>query len=126
MTRLRRGCAIALVAAAALVGCNLVLGIQEQPLRAVAEDAGSDADEGGRPVVESCTRDQDCVAPNACYTPHCDPILGACTYALCEARDRTCAMGVCDTCQGETNGFTYARLVGSRMMLLCKRCDGAP
>ena len=34
-------------------------------------------------------------------------------------------IGVCDTCQGETNGFTYARQVGARMMLLCESCDKA-
>lgn len=96
----RRALAIASVLSVVLVGCNLVFGIEEQPRRAVPDDASGgegDAPEAGRPALETCTRDQDCVAPNGCYTPHCDTILGACTYALCEAKGRTCAMGVCDT-----------------------------
>lgn len=81
----------------ALVGCNLVLGIEEQPLRSDSEDArGGDA-AYARPIIELCTKDEDCIAPNACLTPHCDTTIGACTYALCEAKDRTCAMGACDT-----------------------------
>ena len=43
-----------------------------------------------------CTADVDCVAPNACYTAHCDLVLGACTYALCEAKGRACSAGHCD------------------------------
>lgn len=94
----RRALAIAIVLAAALLGCNLVFGIEDQGVRPAPEDAGSDADadEGGG-AFEACTRDQDCVAPNGCYTPHCDTVLGACTFALCEARDRACAIGTCDT-----------------------------
>lgn len=83
-----------------VAACNTVLGIDEQGARPVPDDAGSDSREeteaGARPALERCTRDVDCVAPNACYTPHCDTVLGACTYALCEAKDRTCAKGVCD------------------------------
>ena len=92
--RARRAVASAL--AGMVAGCNLVFGIEEQPLRAVPDDASSDVVEAGRPTLETCTRDQDCIPPNACYTPHCDTVLRACTYALCEAKDRTCAMGVCD------------------------------
>lgn len=91
--------ALALVSglAGALLGCNLVFGIEEQPVRAAPQDASAGADgAGGRPALEPCTRDGDCVAPNGCYTPHCDAVLGACTYALCEAKGRTCAMGTCD------------------------------
>jgi hypothetical protein len=83
-----------------LAACNVVLGIDEQGARPVPDDAASDAKDeaegGARPALERCTRDVDCVAPNACYTPHCDTVLGACTYALCEAKGRTCAKGVCD------------------------------
>lgn len=82
----------------AVAGCNLVLDIEEQPVRP-SPDAGADgAGESNvsRPAFEACTRDLDCIAPNGCYTPHCDTVLGACTYALCEAKDRTCAKGVCD------------------------------
>jgi hypothetical protein len=92
-----RALAAALGLAAVVVGCNLVFGIEEQPLRGGPEDAGDEDGEAGRPALETCTRDQDCIPPNACYTPHCDTVLGACTYALCEAKDRTCAMGTCDT-----------------------------
>ncbi len=81
--------------AVALVGCNLVFGIEERPLRAGPDEADGGG-EGGRPPLETCTRDQDCAPPNGCYTPHCDAVLGACTYALCEAKGRTCAMGTCD------------------------------
>jgi hypothetical protein len=80
--------------ASALVGCNLIFGIEEQPLR--PDDAGSDAPPEARGAFEGCSKDSDCLAPNACYTPHCDSVLGACTYALCEAKDRTCAVGTCD------------------------------
>ncbi|CAN5786028.1 hypothetical protein BH11MYX4_BH11MYX4_35970 [soil metagenome] len=101
---LRRALALASVLAAALLGCNLVFGIEDQGVRPVPEDAGADGDEGVH-ELEACTRDQDCVAPNGCYTPHCDTVLGACTYALCEAKDRTCTIGTCDTrtfpCSGE-------------------------
>jgi hypothetical protein len=95
---LRRALGVFFTLAGMLVGCNLVFGIEEQPLRGVLEDAsteGGEAEAGPGPL-ESCTRDQDCVAPNGCYTPHCDTVLGACTYALCEAKGRTCAMGTCD------------------------------
>ena len=80
-----------------LSGCNAILGIEEQGLR---PDAGDDGDAGppdaSRPAFERCSADSDCIAPNACYTPHCDRVLGACTYALCEAKGETCAMGQCD------------------------------
>jgi hypothetical protein len=95
----RRGAVGALAAAAALLaiaGCNLVLGIEEQPLRPSAEDAGPEVVRAQRPAFEACAHDIDCVAPNGCYTPHCDAVLGACTYALCEAKDRACAKGTCD------------------------------
>ena len=94
---MRRGTkpvASVLGAFALLVGCNAVLGIEEQPTRA-PDDAATEA-EAGRVSLEHCAHDSDCVAPNGCYTPHCDTVLGACTYALCEAKDRTCAAGVCD------------------------------
>jgi hypothetical protein len=96
----RRLIATLIAVGATLAACNAVLGIEEQGARHVPDDAGLDANgegEGGaRPALERCTRDLDCVAPNGCYTPHCDTVLGACTYALCEAKDRTCAKGVCD------------------------------
>jgi hypothetical protein len=85
---------------ATLVACNVVLGIDEQGVRPI-EDAGADAveepDSAPRPSFEACTRDADCIAPNGCYTPHCDTVLGACTYALCEAKGKACAKGTCDT-----------------------------
>jgi hypothetical protein len=93
----------AMVIGGTLAGCNLVLGIEEQEARSVPDEAGSgDATnegsaEAGRQTIEKCAVDTDCVAPNACYTPHCDTVLGACTYALCEAKGRTCAMGACNT-----------------------------
>lgn len=83
-----------------LAGCNLVFGITEDGLR-VADDAGieaaPDVQQQERPPLEPCTRDVDCVPPNGCYTPHCDTVVGACTYALCEAKGKTCAMGTCNT-----------------------------
>jgi len=86
------------LAAGSLAACNLLLGIEEQDARPVPDDAGdAEAEAAARPSFEACTRDVDCVAPNGCYTPHCDTVLGACTYALCETKDRTCARGVCDT-----------------------------
>ena len=91
---LRRAFAIASVLAGALFGCNLVFGIEDQGTRPAPDEAGAD---GGPQTFEACTRDQDCKAPNGCYTPHCDTVLGACTYALCEAKDRSCAIGTCDT-----------------------------
>jgi hypothetical protein len=88
----------AMLVAAMLVACNALLGIEEQDARPVPDEAGeAEAEAGARPAFEACTRDVDCVAPNGCYTPHCDTVLGACTYALCETKDRTCARGVCDT-----------------------------
>src|SRR4051794_23482181 len=83
-----------------LASCNLVFGIEEQGARSPSDgaDASDDgANEGGRPAFEKCKQDSDCIAPNTCYTPHCDTVLGACTYALCEAKGRTCAAGVCNT-----------------------------
>jgi len=99
---MRRMLVAATLIAAALAACNTLLGIEEQAARAVPEeeagDAEVDAPEAGvRPAFEACARDVDCVAPNGCYTPHCDTVLGACTYALCETKDRTCARGVCNT-----------------------------
>ena len=46
-------------------------------MRAAPDDAGVDATdvaEPERPPFEPCTRDIDCVAPNGCYTPHCDTV----------------------------------------------------
>jgi hypothetical protein len=82
-----------------LASCNLVFGIEEQGTRSLedANDASDDSAEAGRPALEKCKRDADCIAPNTCFTPHCDTVLGACTYALCEAKGRTCAAGVCNT-----------------------------
>lgn len=98
MRRLRVALVAAMAVTATLAGCNLLLGIEEQDARAVPEDAGPDVVEASvRPAFEACTRDVDCVAPNGCYTPHCDTVLGACTYSLCEPKDRTCARGVCNT-----------------------------
>jgi hypothetical protein len=98
MLAMRRALVAAMVVAGTLAACNAVLGIEEQAARPVPEEAG-DASEASavRPAFEACVRDVDCVAPNGCYTPHCDTVLGACTYALCEAKDRTCARGICNT-----------------------------
>ncbi len=108
----RRAFAIASVLTGALFGCNLVFGIEDQGTRPPPEDAGSETDSDR--TFEACTRDQDCKAPNGCYTPHCDAVLGACTYALCEAKDRSCAMGTCDmrtfTCsEPQAYGFQTTR-----------------
>ncbi|MBS2016813.1 MAG: hypothetical protein JST00_28265 [Deltaproteobacteria bacterium] len=99
---LRHATFLALCACATLAGCNLILGIDEQgPKAAVVEEAGEaetpDTGPPGRPTIERCSVDSDCVAPNACYTPHCDRVLGACSYALCEAKGATCSMGACNT-----------------------------
>jgi len=96
---MRRTLIAAMVVAATLAACNTLLGIEEQSARPVPDEAGDAAPEAAavRPAFEACTRDVDCIAPNGCYTPHCDTVLGACTYALCEAKDRTCARGVCNT-----------------------------
>jgi hypothetical protein len=98
MLWMRRALGAAMVIAGTLAACNAVLGIEEQGARPVPEEAG-DASEASsaRPAFEACARDVDCIAPNGCYTPHCDTVLGACTYALCEAKDRTCARGICNT-----------------------------
>lgn len=107
----RLASAAALLVGTAL-GCNLVLGIEEQPLR--APDAAPDVEVASTPDAaprdERCTKDSDCAAPNGCYTPHCDTVLGACTYALCEAKGRACAAGACNaatgTCEAERDyGF---------------------
>lgn len=95
----RRLAAASMMLGGVLAGCNLVLGITEDGLR-VPTDAGIEASidvARARPPLEPCARDTDCIAPNGCYTPHCDTVVGACTYALCEAKGRTCAMGVCNT-----------------------------
>lgn len=86
----------------ALAGCNLVFGIDEQgpridPAEAGEPDAGPDTALPARPAFEKCSADSDCIAPNGCYTPHCDRVLGACTYALCESRGTTCSIGTCNT-----------------------------
>jgi hypothetical protein len=95
---MRRWLVAATVIAGTLAACNAVLGIEQQGTRAVPEEAGdADAEAAVRPAFEACARDVDCVAPNGCYTPHCDTVLGACTYALCEPKDQTCARGVCNT-----------------------------
>jgi hypothetical protein len=89
---------------ATVVACNAVLGIDEQGMRAEAVDGGTEAgdaaDSSTRPAFEACSRDIDCVAPNGCYTPHCDPVLGACTYGLCEAAGKTCSKGTCNMATG--------------------------
>ena len=100
----RRLLAASLSMVATVVACNAVLGIEEQGERPVVEDAGGDAanatEASARPAFEACSRDIDCVAPNGCYTPHCDAVLGACTYALCEAPGKTCSKGTCNTSTG--------------------------
>jgi hypothetical protein len=60
---------------------------------AVVSDAQPDAKTGDK---TRCTADNDCRPPNGCYTGHCDVVLGACAYALCEPEGRTCAAGRCD------------------------------
>lgn len=65
-------------------------------------EAGSDASAADAPVdaprsKDRCTADVDCKPPNGCYSPHCDVVLGACTYALCEPKGRACAAGRCNT-----------------------------
>ncbi len=97
---MRRMVVAAMVIGITLAACNAILGIEAQATRVLPDEAGDgfDASEASvRPLIEPCMRDVDCVAPNGCYTPHCDTVLGACTYALCEAKDRTCARGVCNT-----------------------------
>lgn len=95
------GIALAWSSGAALAGCNLILGIDEEGPKVVPEEAGEiatpDAGVDARPTFERCTVDSDCLAPNGCYTPHCDRALGACTYALCESKGTTCSAGTCDT-----------------------------
>jgi len=92
--------ASALAIGGSAVGCNLIFGIEEQGPRPEIVEAGDeppvDSGPAARPAFEKCSSDSDCVAPNACYTPHCDRVLGACTYALCEAKGETCAMSACD------------------------------
>ncbi|MBX3190187.1 MAG: hypothetical protein KF819_24380 [Labilithrix sp.] len=98
------------VAIACAAGCNLIFGLEEQGLRPPEGDGGdgeveAEAGPAARPAFEPCNADVDCVAPNGCYTPRCDTVLGACTYALCPSKARACAAGVCDTttftCKGE-------------------------
>jgi hypothetical protein len=92
------------VAIAALAACNMVLGIEEGHSRPVdLEAALPDAElvDAATPLAPSrCALDTDCVPPNPCYTAHCDTVVGACAYALCEA-PRACAMATCNP-----NGFT--------------------
>jgi hypothetical protein len=83
-------------------GCNAILGIEEQGRRpdrpeAQAPDAAT---------VGSCTKDADCIAPDACYTPHCDTRVGRCWYGLCETAGRTCTAGTCNTATGRCEGAT--------------------
>ncbi len=95
---------IGLGGAIATFGCNLLLGIDQQGARpepdetgpTPIEEAGPDTGPPGRPTFEKCSSDSDCKPPNACYTPHCDRVLGACTYALCETSGTTCSIGTCD------------------------------
>ena len=61
-------------------------------IEASTVDAGSDATS----PRARCAVDSDCKAPNGCYTPHCDGVLGACTFSLCEPKGRNCAQGRCD------------------------------
>jgi hypothetical protein len=99
MTRARRVLAPAAVVAGAAVACHLVLRIDERPRRPpVAEAAAPDApvDTGPTAPAERCTKDSDCIPPNGCYTPHCDTVLSACTYALCEESGRSCSIGTCN------------------------------
>jgi hypothetical protein len=94
-------------AALSLWGCNMILGIEEQGRRSDGADArGADAAPGG----ESCAQDSDCIAPDACYTPHCDTSHGRCWYGLCEVAGKACSAGSCNPttrrCEGETDyGF---------------------
>lgn len=100
---MRRLLAASMLTCAAAAACNAVLGIEEQGTRPEPTDAAPEAvapEAGRRPAFEPCTRDIDCVAPNGCYTPHCDAVLGACTYALCEAPGKTCSKGTCNTTTG--------------------------
>lgn len=78
------------------IGCNLVFGIEEHPLRPV--DAGFEAEApipDAAPATDKCATDTDCRAPNECYKSRCDTTLGVCRYLLCEGT-RACSAGKCN------------------------------
>lgn len=80
------------IALSALAGCNAILGIEEQGVRPVVEDAGSETLE---PPSDRCSTDAECKPPNGCYTARCDTVLGACVYSICESKTRACRAGRC-------------------------------
>lgn len=104
---------VTIAAAFAGIGCNLVFGIEEHPLRPV--DAGFEAEApipDAAPATDKCTTDSDCRTPNSCYKARCDTTLGVCRYLLCEGA-RACSAGICNpksfTCEDERDyGFRAA------------------
>lgn len=89
-------------------GCNLVLGIEEQGRRPITATDATVAETGV--TTGPCTQDADCVAPDACYTAHCDTSTGRCWNRVCEVAGKACSAGTCNpttrACEGTTDyGF---------------------
>ena len=109
----KRTLRVTMAVAVAGIGCNLVFGIEEHPVRPA--DAGIEAEAlipDAAPAPDKCSTDSDCRPPNGCYKSRCDTTLGTCRYLLCEG-ERACSAGVCNPttfeCEDERDyGFRAA------------------
>ncbi len=97
-------CAVAacIAIAAAVAGCNNVLGIHDRQL----PTGGSNPATG---PGDQCQEDSDCPTVG-CYVGQCDDQLHVCRYSLCRGRGDVCQQGTCvggTSCSQSTVQYTF-------------------
>lgn len=102
-SRSARAIAMGSVSVAVLAGCGLVLGFEDhQPYPADGGAAGDASADGSIPSgPKRCSKDDECVAPDACYKGRCDLAEGVCLFDVCPDT-APCSIGVCNaarTCE---------------------------
>lgn len=94
---------------AVALGCNAILGIDDEPRPVAQADASgveSDADASAQ-TIEACSADRDCAALDPCLGARCDVVAHRCIYSTCEPV--ACSRGSCNqatrVCTTATNPY---------------------